>query len=337
MHRDVVDFIICPHCKGDDLSIHSFKSYLNEVLDGVIVCDNCENWLRIENGILDLLSPPLRNQERYEKFASKYELNAEAILDSKVLLDQVKDQQQQIDFFAVDSECYERDVTQSPYFDTLDEVVFKKWVKENVPQNARVLEVGVGTGRQCVRLAEMGASVVGVDISEEMLLVARQIAISKGMERNIDLIVADACQLPCKECSFDAGVSVGTLHHVPNPEKVLSGIGRSVKAGSAVFTYDPHDSPVRFIFDAMMRWWKLYDEEASDDPLFSREDIYKWMDNAAISGVARVSTYLPPHLFYLLPANINRNLLRLTDALFGGVPLLKNCGGMVIFEGFKNK
>lgn len=45
-----------------------------------------------------------------------------------------------------------------------------------VPPGARILDAGCGTGRVAVRLAELGHDLVGVDVDESMLAVARRTA-----------------------------------------------------------------------------------------------------------------------------------------------------------------
>jgi SAM-dependent methyltransferase len=45
-----------------------------------------------------------------------------------------------------------------------------------IPPGARVLDAGCGTGRVGIRLAELGFDVVGVDLEESMLAVARRTA-----------------------------------------------------------------------------------------------------------------------------------------------------------------
>lgn len=45
-----------------------------------------------------------------------------------------------------------------------------------VPPGARVLDAGCGTGRVAIRLAEQGFHVVGLDVDDSMLAVARELA-----------------------------------------------------------------------------------------------------------------------------------------------------------------
>ena len=79
----------------------------------------------------------------------------------------------------------------------------------------RLLEVGIGTGRIAVPLAERGVRVAGVDISRAMLAVLR------GKRRDIDLAFAEAAHLPFRNASFDAAIFVHILHLVPDADATV--------------------------------------------------------------------------------------------------------------------
>jgi SAM-dependent methyltransferase len=70
------------------------------------------------------------------------------------------------------------------------------------PGAGRLLDVGCGTGAHTAAFAEHGWSVIGVDVSEEMLGFARR--------RGVEVVRADATALPFPDASFDAVVSVWT-------------------------------------------------------------------------------------------------------------------------------
>lgn len=73
----------------------------------------------------------------------------------------------------------------------------------------RVLDAGCGTGRASLWLAERGAEVVGVDISPEMLRVARTDVPSASF------VVADLAEpLPFPDGAFDLVVSSLVLHYL---------------------------------------------------------------------------------------------------------------------------
>lgn len=74
-----------------------------------------------------------------------------------------------------------------------------------------ILDVGTGTGRAAIGLAEAGARVIGVDASAEMLRVARVKAAEAAVA--IDLGIADAHALPFAARSADGVVCLRVLMH----------------------------------------------------------------------------------------------------------------------------
>jgi SAM-dependent methyltransferase len=70
---------------------------------------------------------------------------------------------------------------------------------------AVVLDVASGTGEPGLTIAEMlsGGKVVSIDIAEDMLAVAREKAAQRGL-RNFETQVADVCELPFPDNTFDA-------------------------------------------------------------------------------------------------------------------------------------
>ncbi len=91
-----------------------------------------------------------------------------------------------------------------------------------------VLEVGIGTGRIAVPLAERGVRVTGIDISTKML------AILRGKRTDIDVMIAEAAQPPLRERSFDGAVFVHILHLVPDPEATLRATIPLVRPGGVM-------------------------------------------------------------------------------------------------------
>ena len=77
-----------------------------------------------------------------------------------------------------------------------------------------VLDVGAGTGRHAIRIAERGARVTAIDFSEEMLAKARQ----KRGAAQVRWLVHDVARheaLPFEANSFDRVLSALVLEHIP--------------------------------------------------------------------------------------------------------------------------
>jgi SAM-dependent methyltransferase len=70
------------------------------------------------------------------------------------------------------------------------------------PGEGRCLDIGCGTGVSTAAVAELGWSAVGVDLSPDMLEVARG--------RGLEIVQASADALPFDDGAFDAAVSVWT-------------------------------------------------------------------------------------------------------------------------------
>jgi SAM-dependent methyltransferase len=181
--------------------------------------------------------------------------------------------------------------------------------------------------------AEHGIRVIGVDITEEMLVLGQQKAVEKGLDDLVDFVVGDAEAPPVREASFHACTMLGALHHMSDPGKVFAAAAQKLAPPGYFFSAHPHDSPLRFLFDWLMKIWRIYDEQARDDPLFSEEDLLGWMDAAGLEGQTRLTIYLPPHCFGFCSVPAALKLLRVTNVLFGALPCIRRWAGYVIAEG----
>ena len=93
---------------------------------------------------------------------------------------------------------------------------------------ARLLEVGIGTGRIAVPMAERGVRITGIDVSPKMLARLRE---KRG---DIDVLFAEAGRLPFRDGSFDAALFVHVLHLVPDIEATIAAAMAAVRPGGAV-------------------------------------------------------------------------------------------------------
>lgn len=95
---------------------------------------------------------------------------------------------------------------------------YHRFLLRHVPSPcARALDVGCGTGAFARRLAEKSKQVVAIDLSAEMISVAR----SRSPQRNIEYRCADVMSYDWARNSFNCIVTIATLHHLPIKETIL--------------------------------------------------------------------------------------------------------------------
>ena len=88
-----------------------------------------------------------------------------------------------------------------------------------------VLDVACGTGDMAVSLVERGCTVTGIDLSEEMLAIARQKA------PMVTFMIADAEHLPFPDASFDAVTCAFGVRNFVHLEQGLNEMLRVLKPG----------------------------------------------------------------------------------------------------------
>lgn len=93
------------------------------------------------------------------------------------------------------------------------EIRMVRKVVNSIP-SARVLDVATGTGRFSLALAEMGLDVTAIDLTANMLQVARHRA-KHDQITGVHFRLADARHLPFADDTFDAVVSMRFLHLIP--------------------------------------------------------------------------------------------------------------------------
>lgn len=141
-----------------------------------------------------------------------------------------------------------------------------------------LLDLGTGTGRMLQLCAANAERAVGVDLSREMLAVART-NLDGPQYRNCALRRAPAEKLPFPDASFDVVLCHMMLHFLADPAAAIAEAGRVLRPRGRLILVDfaPHDSRV------------LGPEHAHRWPGFSDEAIGAWLDEAGLIAGMPVS------------------------------------------------
>jgi ubiquinone/menaquinone biosynthesis C-methylase UbiE len=120
-------------------------------------------------------------------------------------------------------------------------------------QGKRVLEMACGRGGFTKLLASMGARVVASDFSSAALEITKQrIAPSDCGISSVDLIRADAHQLPFSNASFDIIISCETIEHLPHPLEALLEMARVCRPEGLLYLTTPN-------YFNLMGLYRVYD------------------------------------------------------------------------------
>jgi SAM-dependent methyltransferase len=105
----------------------------------------------------------------------------------------------------------------------------------------RVLDIATGPGYIAEAFAGAAREVVGVDLTDAMLAIAKERTRERGVS-NVSFRAADAQNLPFENGAFDVVVCRLALHHLLRPLEVLREMARVCRVGGTVLIEDIYAS-----------------------------------------------------------------------------------------------
>jgi SAM-dependent methyltransferase len=134
-----------------------------------------------------------------------------------------------------------------------------------------VLDVATGTGNIALRAAAVGAQVVGLDLTPELLETARRRADEHDVF--VDWVAGDAEDLPFDDESFDSVLSAFGVQFAPRHHVVADELARVCRPGGriAVVNWTP-EGMIGELFKILSAYLPKPPEGASPPPLWGKED-----------------------------------------------------------------
>jgi len=141
----------------------------------------------------------------------------------------------------------------------------------NPDEVGELLDIGTGTGRMLIVYGDQATRAVGIDLSREMLSVAR-VNLERAGLRNCQVRLGDMYQLPVANESFDSITIHQVLHYAESPADVIAEAARALRPGGRLIVADfvPHREEV------------LRGEHAHRRLGFSDEEITAWLQRASL-------------------------------------------------------
>lgn len=94
--------------------------------------------------------------------------------------------------------------------------VAERYLLNSLPESSSVLDVGCGAGRISVYMAERGYRVIGIDVSEGLLSIAREFSMKKS--QHIHFFLSEGIKLPYQDEEFDIVIGFKILCYIPTRE-----------------------------------------------------------------------------------------------------------------------
>lgn len=226
---DQADKLRCLECGGRlELTFLSERPGYPELgPDGTLSCTGCAEHYPVVAG-----TPRMLTSEHRRRLPAAYPLAVETLSRHIDSSDQPPNAEVAIKQLTADSFAYEWE-----QFGSLREEWAKNFADYMQPHSPEslagqdVLDVGTGSGRHSFHADLAGARVVAVDLGASIDVARR------NLPPSVLTVQADAEALPFESASFDLVMSIGVLHHLPDPDRALHSIARYARPGGHVHVY----------------------------------------------------------------------------------------------------
>mgnify|MGYP001047578494 FL=1 len=168
----------------------------------------------------------------------------------------------------------------SRLYDRYANRIFVKWFRQIATDikdrqiSGVILDMGTGPGRLPIEIAKHVAKVevIGIDISKDMVKIARKNAEEEGVTDRVSFKVGSVYNTGFDDCSIDLVVSTGLVHHLGEPLNAFNEAYRILKPGGEAWLYDGRQDVTKAEFEETVRGLEI--EEDLPLPLWIIELIW---------------------------------------------------------------
>jgi carbamoyltransferase len=147
--------------------------------------------------------------------------------------------------------------------------LYARLLNEQIPYDARVVEMGCGTGQLTNFLAIAHRSTLGTDMCLNSLRLAKNFARDHGIDR-ASFAQMNLFRPALKDGFFDYVISNGVLHHTKDPRGAFGRISRLAKPGGYILVglYNKYSRQLHYARRRLYRWTGMTNSWL--DPAFGR-------------------------------------------------------------------
>jgi ubiquinone/menaquinone biosynthesis C-methylase UbiE len=142
--------------------------------------------------------------------------------------------------------------------------------------NKKALDLGCGPGDFTLRLSSLGLTIIGIDISQDLL------KINKQKNPTSVFICGDAENLPFENEKFDVVVATFLLHHFRTHERVMKELYRVLKGGGFFLSVEPNKwNPVTWYQHNTSLGKRKYNDSLNEkifSPFYLKNLLNQWFE-----------------------------------------------------------
>ena len=160
-----------------------------------------------------------------------------------------------------------------------------KMLSKHLGPGMSVLELGCGTGYFTRELARSGADIVAIDVSPELLEIAR----ANCCAPNVRYEIQNAYALSYPDQMFDSVVGSSVLHHL-EIEEALREIHRVLKPGGTIYFTEPNMLNPQIAIQKNVPWVKRKLGDSPDETAFFRWPLRRLLEQKGYRDV-RINSF----------------------------------------------
>ena len=201
-----------------------------------------------------------------------------------------------------------------------------KMLSSHLKPGMTVLELGCGAGYFTQELARSGAKVIAIDISPELLEIARTNCSSPNVRYQIE----NAYELSYDDAVFDSVVGSSILHHL-EIEKALRDIYRVLKPAGTIRFTEPNMLNPQIAIQKNVPWIKRKLGDSPDETAFFRWPLRRLLEQTGYRDI-RIDPFdfLHPNTPASLISRVNQ-----LGQFFEKMPIISEFAGSLYIRGVK--
>ena len=155
-----------------------------------------------------------------------------------------------------------------------------KMIGGHLKPGMTILELGCGTGSFTGELARSGADVIAIDVSPELLEIAR----ANWSAPNVRYEIQNAYVLTYSDATFDSIVGSSVLHHL-EIEEALREIYRVLKPGGTIYFTEPNMLNPQIAIQKNVPWIKRRLGDSPDETAFFRWSLRRLLEQTGYGDI----------------------------------------------------